>query len=179
MASARYDPGLPAVPLNTVARLAAPASALAFPVFSGEALTPGRIRVVEITARLISDGTSRPILVRVNGADTNMTSQFVSGIISAAAAGRGTTSAIVGISDTRSSFVNLKMFTAKTAAGLRRHGIAHVTSTDVAGSLADTVYVSGFLFNDTSTVITAVSLDVAAAGGLLANSEGYITEYEV
>lgn len=162
-------------PLGTVVRLASAAQAITFPVTSGEAFVAGRIRVVEITARIISDGTSRNLQPLINGSATNVTKQNVNGIAAAAAANQGA----IGLTDVYGCFVTLKMFTGKAAAGLKRMGQVIVGSNNVAGPAADTIFVSHILFSDTATIITSIGLDCGFATGLAIGSEGFVTEYEI
>lgn len=162
---------------TTGQRLAAPASALTFTLLSGEPMVAGNLRVVEIGARLRSDGTSRTVTVFINGANTNVTSQYNSDIITSVAAARG--AGVIGIEDTYGCYVTLKMVTSKNAAGWKRFAHTSLTSSDLAGHLADTLYTGGVFYDDATTVITSIGFDVGFATGLTAATDGWITEYDV
>lgn len=143
-------------------------------------MVAGNLRVAEITARLRSDGTSRVVTVQINGVGTNISSQYNSDIITAVAAARGAAgTAVIGVSDTYGCYITLKMITSKNAAGWKRFASTTLTSSDLAGHIANTLYLGGVFYDDAATVITSIGFDVGSATGLTAASDGWITEYDV
>lgn len=130
--------------------------------------------VVAYGRLLVNAASAVTVLVKINGASTNVHLQEIDGTGASAGAAAGRVAALQN-SGAFADF-ELSMYTAKTVSSLKRAGQIRIMSENGAGGNVQ-IFCAGFTFTDSSTTITTIDLDSQQASGWNAGTKATVFEY--